>query len=114
MTLAYKLTRLFFAGEIQFVLIEKEAALVLEKITSEKEFNFLRGKKKITEIHISDLYKQQLTHQTIYGQFITIQLRKKPLIKGYHQVEKAALEKLPFPKFINNYIKDKNVPLNLF
>lgn len=98
----------------EFVLIEKEAALILEKITSEKEFNFLQGKKKTTEIHISDLYKQQLTHQTIYGQFITIQLEKKTSIKGYYQIEKAALGELPFPKFINNYIKDKNVPLNLF
>jgi A/G-specific adenine glycosylase len=65
-------------------------------------------------LHISNLYKQVLTHQTIYGQFISLQCTKAPGITGYEKVTKAALQQLPFPKFISNYLKDNTVSLNLF
>jgi A/G-specific adenine glycosylase len=98
----------------EFVLIEKEAAWPLEKIIDEKAIKFLLGKQKATVLFISDLYKQQLTHQTIYGQFVTIKLEKQPILTGYQKIENAGLWELPFPKFINNYLEDKNVSLNLF
>jgi A/G-specific adenine glycosylase len=98
----------------EFVLIEKETAMPLEKIINEKAMEIIIGKQKAAEINISDMYKQQLTHQTIYGQFVTIKLKKAPLLTGYQKIEKSGLLKLPFPKFINNYLEDKNVSLNLF
>jgi A/G-specific adenine glycosylase len=98
----------------EFVLIEKETATPLEKIIDEEAMKIIIGKQKAAEINISDMYKQQLTHQTIYGQFVTINLKKAPLLTGYQKFEKTGLLKLPFPKFINNYLEDKNVSLNLF
>jgi len=64
--------------------------------------------------YVSRIYKQQLTHQTIYGQFIKIQLTAPVRLAGYEKVNTSALEQLPFPKFITNYLKDKSVSLNLF
>lgn len=64
--------------------------------------------------NISALYKQLLTHQTIHGQFVTVKMNEPILLKGYKKIDKKGLDKLPFPKFISNYLKDKNVSLNLF
>jgi A/G-specific adenine glycosylase len=73
-----------------------------------------KNKQNYTIEHISAVYKQQLTHQTIYGQFIKIQLTAPVRLSGYEKVKSAGLEQLPFPKFISNYLKDKSVSLNLF
>ncbi|MCW3089258.1 MAG: mutY, partial [Ferruginibacter sp.] len=63
---------------------------------------------------VSQVYKQLLTHQTIIGKFIHLQISAPLPLKGYKATSKKALQKLPFPKFISNYLKDKNVSLNLF
>ncbi len=55
---------------------------------------------------ITAVTPQQLTHQLIKGCFISIHLRKLPKIldkAGAEWVNKTALKKLPFPKFINQY-----------
>lgn len=64
-------------------------------------------------VHISPYYRQHLTHQTIKGQFIYVKIDEPVKLIGYQMVSKKAFLELPFPKFISNYIKDKNVSLNL-
>ena len=64
--------------------------------------------------HISTIYKQQLTHQTIYGQFIKVKLTRAPNLTGFKKTSTIDLLQLPFPKFITTYLRDKNVSLNLF
>jgi len=98
----------------EFVLFESEAATPLEEIIAGNTIKRMLGKQQLTATSISDIYKQPLTHQTICGQFITIQLTTKPSITGYQIIDKTELLNLPFPKFINNYLKDKNVSLSLF
>ena len=85
-----------------------------EKVQEWKQLKDITGKAIFETTHISSLYKQQLTHQTIHGQFIKIKLEKPLPIKGFEKVNKAALALLPFPKFITHYLKDKTVSLNLF
>ncbi len=54
---------------------------------------------------ISPFFKQQLTHQTIFGQFIHISI-DEPLQNGlYHLVSLNELNKYPFPKMINSFLK---------
>jgi A/G-specific adenine glycosylase len=65
-------------------------------------------------ISISKVYKQQLTHQTILGQFVQIKLAKEVQIFGYEALKKSKINLLPFSKFITNYLQDNNVSLNLF
>jgi A/G-specific adenine glycosylase len=76
-------------------------------------FKEILGKNKFEVQDISAFYKQQLTHQTIRGRFIRVTIKDPFILKGYKKVGKTALQKLPFPKFISNYLKDKNVSLNL-
>jgi A/G-specific adenine glycosylase len=104
------------AGDIwenlyEFILVEAKEAMQLENLQLVKE---ILGESRFEIIHISAFYKQLLTHQTIRGQFIRAKINEKVLVKGYSRVGEIALQKLPFPKFISNYLKDKNVSLNLF
>ncbi|MEP7110437.1 MAG: A/G-specific adenine glycosylase [Ferruginibacter sp.] len=94
----------------EFILLEAKDEQEVENFQLVKEF---LGKTRFNVVHISVLYKQQLTHQTILGKFIHIRINKPLLLAEYKTVGKKALYKLPFPKFISNYLKDKNVSLNL-
>ncbi len=95
----------------ELVLIESEGPIEMSDLS---HFKKLLGKNKFKLLHISPLYKHLLTHLTIYGQFVKITVNHPIEIKGYQKVSKKAFDKLPFPKFISNYLTDKNVPLNLF
>ena len=98
----------------EFILFEQNEAVTTDKILLEFFPAIKKQKPPYTIEHISAVYRQQLTHQTIYGQFIKIQLTGPVTLKGYEKVKSGSLELLPFPKFISNYLKDKSVSLNLF
>lgn len=98
----------------EFVLIENDKALALEKFEELQKVKDLFGKNPFEVLQISPLYKQQLTHQTIHGQFIKIKTGKPFTGKDYKAISQVEIDKLPFPKFITAYLKDKNVSLNLF
>ncbi len=97
----------------EFFLIEAPAATGVDQFKKMPLFKKLLGKTDFSVETISKLYSQKLTHQTINGQFIKINLKKRVQLKGYRAVSKTELETLPFPKFITTYLKDKNVSLNL-
>lgn len=73
---------------------------------------FKRDLYKIT--HISSLYKQQLTHQNIFGQFILVKAEKElPSLKLFTLVKKEKLPYFAFPKIINQYLnEDAQSPVN--
>ena len=106
------------AGDIwenlyEFILEEKSEPVDFDQIKKIRSIKQILGKSKITIDLVSKLYEQKLTHQTIYGQFITIKPADQPVMEGYKLVSKKQLNSLPFPKFIAGYLKDKNVSLNL-
>jgi A/G-specific adenine glycosylase len=98
----------------EFILSEQKEAVSSSVILSQFFHNGETKKPPYIIEHISAIYKQQLTHQTIYGQFIKILLTNTIALDGYEKIKSDSLEMLPFPKFISNYIKDKSVSLNLF
>lgn len=70
---------------------------------------------KFSVIHISKMFKQQLTHQTINGQFITIDIQQPlPTGSGYFPVSKTQLTDYPFPRFINMFLEETAAPARLF
>ena len=95
----------------EFILIETDESMLFEHLPQVKE---IFGTTKFEVENISALSKQLLTHQTINGQFIGINIKNPISINGFEAVDYEALQKLPFPKLISNYLKDKNVSLNLF
>jgi len=98
----------------EFILLENNQPLPVENGKDWELLSALTGQVILETEHISGVYKQLLTHQIIYGQFIKIKLKKPLTLKGFEKVDKAGLALLPFPKFITNYLKDKAVSLNLF
>jgi A/G-specific adenine glycosylase len=66
------------------------------------------GSIKFEVKNISKVYRQLLSHQNIYGRFITITV-SKPLkhLKGYTLANKKEIKKLPFPRLINNWHEDR-------
>ena len=98
----------------EFLLVENAASVTVEELFLSKSLKEILGTGKAGIIAISDVYKQQLTHQTICGQFIHVKLNKPLKTAGFEAVDKKEMEYLPFPKFINHYLQDKTVSLNLF
>jgi len=64
------------------------------------------GMQKADVLHISPVAVQQLTHQQIKGQFIRVQLHNiPPFLKKHEWQPVDRLRKLPFPKFITQYLE---------
>jgi A/G-specific adenine glycosylase len=98
----------------EFVLIEADEPIVPDKNFIPATLTDLAPEIRYKISHISPAYRQLLTHQTIQGQFIHVKIERPLTINGYQIITTQELLRLPFPKFISNYLKDKNVSLNLF
>lgn len=92
----------------EFPVIETIKEEVTKEVVKKAEkLNWLQ-KKNYEIISISPLFKQQLSHQLIAGQFIEIRLTKKlKKNEGLMWVTKRELKKFAFPKFINQYLADE-------
>lgn len=90
----------------EFILLENPQPVSWQKLQESKKFKQIFLGVKYRAALPSKVYKQQLTHQTITGQFIKITVNKPLQAKGYQLLTAPELEKLPFPKIINTYLKD--------
>lgn len=90
----------------EFVLIETLKPETLKKLMLSKMFNSVFGDNQYTIERISEIYKHQLTHQTINGRFLSIVVKDRLKLESYQLVSAARINKLPFPKFITSYLKD--------
>jgi A/G-specific adenine glycosylase len=88
----------------EFPMIESLAEQDLKNILATAEADGLLSKNMYEYISISPLYKQQLSHQLITGQFIVIRLKRKSrLPDSALWVDKNKFSKYAFPKLINDY-----------
>jgi A/G-specific adenine glycosylase len=102
-------------GLYEFVLWETNRPVTAEGFSGSRFVRELFGRRKLTVTHISRLYRQELSHQTIEGCFITIRLEKPPAKLGnYFPVGKKELPKYAFPKFINAWLLDPSPVPSLF
>ncbi len=93
----------------EFPLIEKEWETPFESILRGAEKLGWLAKNKYEMLAISPLFKQQLSHQLIAGQFIRIKLRKRnTALVRMHWIKTTQLKKFAFPKFINQYLDNDN------
>jgi A/G-specific adenine glycosylase len=97
----------------EFVLIETNEVIELGQLKKLVVANKVLLKSDFSISNVSKIYSQKLTHQTIMGQFVTLNLKKMVQLDGYKAFSKKEMATLPFPKFITTYLKDKNVSLNL-
>jgi A/G-specific adenine glycosylase len=82
------------------------------------ESDFLRqlfGGQALTVRYISRVYRQELSHQTIQGQFLTVRLRSTlPSLRDFQLVDRSTLSEYAFPKFINAWLLDPTPAQSLF
>ena len=99
----------------EFVLVETTKPATINALQKSALFTDILYTNNYTITSVSKMYKQQLTHQTITGQFLHIKITHRLKINGYQLTPVTQLDLLPFPKFIAAYLKEyKNVSLNLF
>jgi A/G-specific adenine glycosylase len=73
------------------------------------------GIQSLTVKYISKIYRQELSHQSIQGQFFTIHLNEPlAILDGYLLVDRDKLSEYPFPKFINAWLLDPTPAQSLF
>jgi A/G-specific adenine glycosylase len=94
---------------------ESDDAIYPEDMLQQQFAGKIFGKQSLTVKYISKIYRQELTHQTIQGQFFVLQV-KKPLsaLDDYLLVDKSKLSEYPFPKFINVWLFDPTPAQSLF
>ncbi len=90
----------------EFVLLETEKMMTVEKIRQDIRFKEIMGRNKIEIRTVSKVYKQQLTHQTIQGRFFCLKAKKNTDLEGYKAIGYRELKKIPFPRFINAYLAE--------
>ncbi|MEO6330226.1 MAG: A/G-specific adenine glycosylase [Ginsengibacter sp.] len=90
----------------EFVLIETEKLVSIAALQSSEPFSQILNSEDFTIISVSRIYKQQLTHQIITGQFIRIKIKNRISPDGYQLISLKEIDLLPFPKFITAYLKD--------
>ena len=90
----------------EFILIETPKRTTTKKLLASEKFNSIFAGKGYKIESISQEYKQQLTHQTINGQFINISVKLPLGLNNYQLMPSDKIAQLPFPKFITTYLKD--------
>ncbi|MFT3932710.1 MAG: A/G-specific adenine glycosylase [Chitinophagaceae bacterium] len=99
----------------EFALVENDTMLEPGEKNLKPFTKQILGAQAYTIKSISTVYRQQLTHQTIVGQFIELETAKVPaLLKDYELVKRSQLSSYPFPKLIAHYISQPNKPSQLF
>jgi A/G-specific adenine glycosylase len=99
----------------EFVCWETDQPVYAEEILRSEFARSLFGKQSLTVRYISRIYTQELSHQTIQGQFIQVCVRKPlPALNGYLRVDKRNINEYAFPKFINAWLQDPSPVQNLF
>ena len=104
-------------GLYEFVLSETDEPVYFD-MGDVRKLEIVRqlfGRQSLTVKYISKVYRQELSHQTIQGQFITVRLQGKPqALEGYLPVDREQLADYPFPKFINGWLQDPTPAQTLF
>ncbi len=88
----------------EFILVELPQKVELDDFLASSAF-LNAAEKKSTLRKKSIFYKQKLSHQTIEGVFIHVELKSPLKNKIYSAVSKSELKKLAFPRFITNYFE---------
>jgi len=96
----------------EFILIETKKPLDEKSIAVNEEIIKILNQRDFKVKCISRKKNQKLTHQTISGQFVHLEIKQPLRNKEYFPVNQKQLKSLPFPKFIASYLADKNVSLN--
>jgi A/G-specific adenine glycosylase len=112
-----RITKDIWEGLYEFVLWETDepAYFTDNKLPAADFLRQLFGRQSLTVRYISRVYRQELSHQTIQGQFLTVRLKSALSSPGdYLLVGRSQLSEYAFPKFINAWLLDPTPAQSLF
>ncbi len=95
----------------EFILIETPKAVSFKKLKTMDGYKNLIPDTGSQKTVVSEHYCQQLTHQTIWAQFIIIKFSRSLTLPGYKPVSKRGLFRLPFPRLISRFLEKTTVDL---
>ncbi len=95
----------------EFILIETPEAATLDELRENETFRQLFGNTPFTVINVSPPQKQQLTHQTIYSHFFTLEIKQPLPAGGLLLVPRKTLDKYAFPKTMTAFLQSKKLQL---
>ena len=95
----------------EFILIEMPGPVNANELEAYTAFKEMMHNIPYTLQGISSAFKQQLTHQTIYSQFILLTAAKAPELAHYMAVPRARLNSYAFPKTITDFLQNKSLGL---
>ena len=99
----------------EFPLFESEKESDKKSLLQAGEKKKWLTKKNYELLSVSPLFKQQLSHQLIAGQFIKLKLKQKSQLKNdWIWIPKSKTGKYAFPQFINQYLREKTGQQSLF
>ena len=99
----------------EFVLYESDVLLEPGGKALKPIIKKLTGNQVVRVKNTSPVFRQQLTHQTIVGQFIELEATSRtPAAPGDEWVKRSLLGNYPFPKFITAYLQAQSQPMQLF
>jgi A/G-specific adenine glycosylase len=104
-------------GLHEFVLWETTQPVYFNnnQLPSDGQLKQLFGRQSLTVRYISKVYRQELSHQTIQGQFLTVRLKSAFVsAEDYQLISRTQLSEFAFPKFINNWLLDPTPAQSLF
>jgi A/G-specific adenine glycosylase len=104
-------------GLFEFVLWETDEPVYFgdNRLPPSDSLRQLFGQQALTVRYISKVYRQELSHQTIQGQFLTVRVKNPlPSLKDYLLVHRRQLSEYAFPKFINAWLLDPTPAQSLF
>lgn len=102
-------------GLTEFPLLEVSSEQPLKALLKQAEKNGLLPKDGYKLEMVSPLFRQTLSHQLIAGQFISVQLKKKPALAAkWKWVDQNELTAEAFPQFINQYLRSSTKQTVLF
>ncbi len=96
-------------GLYEFFLVESDKSLYWNTASIHQFLTNQLGIKKATIIKVSNLQKQQLTHQQISGNFIHINLTVIPIsLESLSWVSNLKLKQLAFPRYMTAYFEENS------
>ncbi|HEV3414880.1 MAG TPA: A/G-specific adenine glycosylase [Puia sp.] len=102
-------------GLHEFILYETASPVWPEVLLQSDFARQLFDGQALTVRYISSIYRQELSHQSLQGQFITVTV-SRPLrnLNEYWLVPRSSLADYAFPKFINTWLSDPSPAQTLF
>ncbi|HEV7781624.1 MAG TPA: A/G-specific adenine glycosylase [Chitinophagaceae bacterium] len=92
-------------GLYEFPLVEMDKNSVVKKILQQAEKNKWVTKDKYELVAVSELFRQQLSHQLISGQFVRIRVKQKPRQEtDWLWIPGSKIRKYAFPRFIHQFL----------